>query len=95
MATKKVLKGFSGYKVTEVGDEFFDCPNLEVKCLRSVVVAILLVDEVCDWMFECWGQGWYCAVAVVVVVVTVSGNFWIEIKMRLFSLGIVLLVGDD
>jgi hypothetical protein len=82
--------------VTEVGDEFFDCPNLEVKCLCSGVVAILLVNEVCDWMFECsWGQqGWYCAVAVVVVVVTVSGNFRIEIKMRLFSLGIVLL-GDD
>ncbi len=83
--------------MTEVGDEFFDCPNLEeVKWFCSGVVAILLVDEVCDWMFECWGQGWYCAVAVavVVVVVTVSGNFRIEIKMRLFSLGIVLL-GDD
>jgi hypothetical protein len=76
---------------------FFDCPNLEVKWFCSGVVAISLVDEVCDWMFECWGQGWYCAVAVVAVVVTVSGNlqnFWIEIKMRLFSLGIVLL-GDD
>ncbi len=70
--------------MTEVGDEFFYCPNLEVKWFRGGVVAILLVDEVCDWMFECWGQGWYCAVAVVVVVVTVLGNFWIEIKIRLF-----------
>ncbi len=57
--------------MTEVGDEFFVCPDLEVRRFRGGVVALALVDEICGWMFECWSQCWYCAVAVVVVVVTV------------------------
>ncbi len=42
--------------MTEVGDEFFDFPNLEVnKWFRGGVVAVILVD---DWIFECWAKGW-------------------------------------